>query len=203
MFADGMRPSGSRDTYRIVATDLQSRSSPGPGETCQYSFVVTVEFPNLLSFLLLLGGVLSFLSLIILILILISKTRKIDLEIGRLIRMAEMHSVGSIQGSEDVNEPMIPSTPDGAGDAEDFVMVKALEHFDAPGPGELAFQSGTVIRVRNYSRGKEWLRGELGGMDGIFPAHLVRVLPPPLPVHSPSRPEPKKLDFRDDDFNDY
>ena len=73
MFVDKFRRAGRRDRYRIAATDSQGRTSPGPGEACDYSFIVEVEWPALLPFLLLLGGVVLFLCLVVLIVIL-SKT---------------------------------------------------------------------------------------------------------------------------------
>ena len=123
------------------------------------------------------------------------KTRKIDIEIGRLQRIAEMHQLGGIESTDDITEPMVTAEASSA-EGEDFLLVKALENFDAPGPDDLPFARGDIIRV--VRKNKDYWRGELNGTTGIFPPRLVRPLPPPLPVHSPSKPKETPLNFGDD-----
>jgi F0F1-type ATP synthase membrane subunit a len=60
--------------------------------------VVEQTLWDLLSFLMLLSGLIVFSGLVVLIIVLIHKTRKIDLEIGRLQKVAEMHELGMIEG---------------------------------------------------------------------------------------------------------
>ncbi len=198
-FTDYMQRPGSNSVYRIVATDSSGRSSAGPDETCDVSVPVKVDTPNVLSFMLLLGGIILFLGLVFLIGVLVYKTRKIDLEIGRLEKVAEMHELGTIEGSVDAE----PKTPvrHSSGVGED-VFVKALEDFAAPGPDELPFVKGDTIRVIRRNNRTGWWRGEIAGVTGVFPERCVRMLPHSLPS-SPATPAGREIEQRrwGDDFD--
>lgn len=175
--------------YRVELRDSGSgATSPSSELMCAVDLKIRVEFPNLVSFALVLGGVFLFAALMSLIIVLIFKTRKIDLEIRRLQKVAELHSIHQIDSHYTPNEDdgvasPTPMSPGGV-PMEQPILVKAMEAFDGAGPDELPFNRGDVIRVtRRYPTG--WWRGQLNGVSGLFPAERVRELPPPLPREAP------------------
>lgn len=191
-----MRSWRARHRYRVDVVDSQLRRSAGPTEACGLGVVVDVQFPNLLPFLLLMGGLLLFLVLVALIVVLVSKTLKIDLEIRRLQKVAELRQLHNIDTHWTPEEASVSSSDGsrssssssgrvGASGAERS-RVKAIDSFDGAGPDELAFERGDVIVVtRRYDSGM-W-RGELNGVSGLFPAARTRELPPALPTEAPER----------------
>ncbi|XP_078712955.1 SH3 domain-containing protein 19 isoform X1 [Lampetra fluviatilis] len=66
---------------------------------------------------------------------------------------------------------------DGRGSAPgNSPCAEVLFDFTAEGPGELSLAVGDTVRMLGREPGGEWLRGELRGKTGIFPACYVRVL---------------------------
>lgn len=193
-FFDTMQSKGARNVYRIESRDTMGRKSPGPGEACDVTFEVVVEqhASDLISFFLLLGGLLVFSALLVLIIVLVHKTRKIDLEINRLQKVGEMHELSMIESVADVDEPL-PRTPVRGGGREDDegTMVIALEDNYGSGPDELPFAKGDIIRVIRRNARTGWWRGEIGGVSGVFNEQLVRVLPHSLP-NTPATNEKKR-----------
>ncbi len=118
--------------YRVEATDISTGlTSPGPSETCGLDTLVAVEFPNVLSFALLLLGVIVFIALILLIIVLIVKTRKIDLEIRRLQKVAEMHELTHIDSHWSPTETVRAPTPlSPVAVAREQLVVKATDAFE-------------------------------------------------------------------------
>lgn len=132
-----MRRYGAHHRYRVQVVDTVSGvTSPGPDEMCDLDALVIVEFPNLLSFVLLVLGVLVFAALVVLILVLIFKTRKIDLEIRRLQKVAEMHELTHIDShwspAEETARANTPLSPGGA--PRDQLLVKAIDSFEGAIP---------------------------------------------------------------------
>ncbi|KAG5437631.1 hypothetical protein PCANB_000668 [Pneumocystis canis] len=64
--------------------------------------------------------------------------------------------------------------------SSDILKVKALYDFQATELSELSFRKGNIITVLDTTY-KDWWRGSLNGMEGIFPINYVEKLPEPAP----------------------
>jgi len=83
----------------------------------------------------------------------------------------------TVEHSEEAGHP--------SGVAEEISGPRCMARFDYEGTEteDLGFIAGDVIRLKDHV-GDEWLRGELNGRIGVFPAAFVEIiehLPTPTP----------------------
>ena len=67
-------------------------------------------------------------------------------------------------------EPAQPPTPA-------YGEVNALFDFPGQTEGDLAFTAGAMITLLEVMD-EEWMRGQLDGREGVFPASFVQVVKP-------------------------